>query len=216
MGDYLRRVGDGIKKGDANAADDLPELHATCAGLKAICTTWAGNTVEDCRRSCGGQGFLRASGICDLSSGTALAITAEGEVVILALQTARFLIKSVNNINSGRAVVGTMTYLSNPPLEKLNIKTFTGKTDVMIKLLQDRARNVAFQLHADFTAAMKKGMSFDKALNSVAVLAWHACECHCVYVMARNTLASLKQYITDSAAYAALSRLFDLNMLQII
>merc|ERR1719445_12456 len=97
-------------------------------------------------------------------------VTAEGEVVILALQTARFLIKSVNNIKAGRTVVGSMNYLSEPPLKKFNLTTYAGKTDMMIKLLQDRARRVAFDLHQDFTSAMGNGKSFDEALNSVAVL----------------------------------------------
>merc|ERR1719219_2300549 len=86
----------------------------------------------------------------------------------------------------------------------------------MVKLLRDRARRVAFDLHADFTAAMHKGLPFDKALNSVAVLAWHACECHTSYIMARNTAMSMEKYIPDVAARLALSRLFDLIMLQII
>lgn len=216
IGDYLIRVRTGIAQGDDSAADDLPELHATCAGLKAVCTTWAADMVEDCRRCCGGQGFLRASGICDLSASSVMTVTAEGEVVILALQTARFLIKSVNNVKAGRTVVGTMTYLSEPPLERLNLTTYAGKANIMLDLLRDRARNVAFQIHEDFTAATKKGMSFDQALNSVAVLAWHASECHCVYIMARNTVAALEKYITSAPTRLALSRLFELNMLQII
>ena len=63
-------------------ADELPELHATCAGLKAICTTWVANLCEDCRRACGGQGFLRASGLADHSLAVVGMVTAEGEVLL--------------------------------------------------------------------------------------------------------------------------------------
>ena len=34
--------------------DDLPELHATGAGLKALCCVLAADGIEDLRRSCGG------------------------------------------------------------------------------------------------------------------------------------------------------------------
>ena len=36
--------------------DDLPELHATGAGLKALCCVLAADGIEDLRRSCGGAG----------------------------------------------------------------------------------------------------------------------------------------------------------------
>jgi hypothetical protein len=65
---FLARVVEGIGAGDDSMADELPELHATCAGLKAYCTTWAAELVEDSRRTCGGQGFLRSSGIADMAS----------------------------------------------------------------------------------------------------------------------------------------------------
>ena len=35
--------------------DDLPELHATGAGLKALCCVLAADGIEDLRRSCGGE-----------------------------------------------------------------------------------------------------------------------------------------------------------------
>ena len=42
-----------MEDGDDSAADSLPELHATCAGLKAVCTTWAAALIEDSRKCCG-------------------------------------------------------------------------------------------------------------------------------------------------------------------
>ena len=53
--------------GEAGAADELPELHATCAGLKAWATVRGHAHIEECRKACGGQGFLRSSGIADLA-----------------------------------------------------------------------------------------------------------------------------------------------------
>ena len=47
------RLCQGVEDGDDSAADSLPELHATCAGLKAVCTTWAAALIEDSRKCCG-------------------------------------------------------------------------------------------------------------------------------------------------------------------
>jgi acyl-CoA oxidase len=57
--DYIRRVRGAIDGGDESAADGLPELHATLSGMKAAATVWAHEGIEECRKCCGGQGFLK-------------------------------------------------------------------------------------------------------------------------------------------------------------
>ena len=57
--DYIRSVRGAIDGGDESAADGLPELHATLSGMKAAATVWAHEGIEDCRKCCGGQGFLK-------------------------------------------------------------------------------------------------------------------------------------------------------------
>ena len=37
--------------------------------LQVWTTLYAHEGIEDCRKSCGGQGYLRSSGICDLTTG---------------------------------------------------------------------------------------------------------------------------------------------------
>lgn len=61
-------------------------------------------------------------------------------------------------------------------------------------------------------------MSFDEALNSVAVLAYHAAECHCAHVMARNMEEAVgnRKYVRDDAVRAALTRVLQLAACQII
>ena len=43
-----------MKSGNSNANDDLPEVHASAAGLKALCCCMAADGIEDLRRACGG------------------------------------------------------------------------------------------------------------------------------------------------------------------
>ena len=43
--------------------NEMKELAATSNGLKAMCTVMAHEGIEDCRKSCGGNGYLMASGI---------------------------------------------------------------------------------------------------------------------------------------------------------
>ena len=46
--------------------DQLPEVHACAAGLKALCCCDAADGIEDLRRACGGHGYLLSSGIAAL------------------------------------------------------------------------------------------------------------------------------------------------------
>lgn len=219
---FLQRVVAGVAKGDEAAADELPELHATCAGLKATCTGWAHACVEDCRKACGGQGVLRSSGIADNATMYAGAVTAEGEQIILGLQTARYLIKTVAQLRDGRgaAVPSSVQYLGDEPLHSVRLDTTPPEelTSVLCSLLRDRARRVAHDLEEDFAGATRDGKAFDAALNSVAVLAYHSAECHCKHVMARNMAAALAnpKYVPDGAVRAALTRVLQLAALQII
>merc|ERR1719272_2218647 len=100
------RVASGTEEEKDQAAAELPELHATLSGLKVWSTLWAHAGIEDCRKACGGQGYLRSSGVCDLSTDFAEPATVEGEQVIMSLQLARFLIKSVEDLSRGNAIVG--------------------------------------------------------------------------------------------------------------
>jgi acyl-CoA oxidase len=49
--------------------------------MKATATVWAHDGIEECRKCCGGQGFLKSSGIAKLSPNFTEWVTVEGEQV---------------------------------------------------------------------------------------------------------------------------------------
>jgi len=214
---YLGRIQNTVTMGtdkerDA-AAEELPELHATLCGLKVWSTLWAHTSIEDCRKACGGQGYLRSSGVCDLTAEFAEPATVEGEQVIMSLQVARFLIKAVGELAAGRPVVGSVEYLKDANLGPVRVESWRGQTDRLVELMKDRASRTAKKLAGAFKAAEAKGMGFDQALNSVAVLAYRAAEVHSAYVFVRNNLLGVQQQVKDPAIKTVLLRLLDLVML---
>jgi acyl-CoA oxidase len=91
-------------EGDDAAADDLPEVHSSAAGLKSLCTVMAANGIEDLRRCCGGHGYLMSSGIAPLEADfKGPNVTAEGDTYVLLLQLARFLMKAYGVARAGDA-----------------------------------------------------------------------------------------------------------------
>eukprot|EP00743_Colponemidia_sp_Colp-15_P005509 GILK01005925.1.p1 GENE.GILK01005925.1~~GILK01005925.1.p1 ORF type:complete len:1245 (-),score=193.11 GILK01005925.1:130-3834(-) len=90
---------------------NLTEMAATSAGMKAFCTYLAWEGTEDCRKCCGGNGYLLTSGVAQSSADYVWQTTAEGDWIILILQTAKFLVKSLQNVMSGKTLSGTVEYL---------------------------------------------------------------------------------------------------------
>ena len=209
---YIKRVQSAIQDGDESAADDLPELHATLSGLKATSTVRAHECIEECRKCCGGQGFLLSSGIAKLSPDFSEWVTVEGEQVILSLQCARFLIKAVHTAAEGRELTATVRYIaeSGQPIDIFNP---TG----IVNALKIRARLLAKRLTARFDALRTKGMDFDSALNAVAVLACKASEAHVDSFMLINNLASLEmEFENNLPTKRVMTMLLELQGLQIM
>lgn len=79
-----------ISKGDFSR---LAELHSQSSGLKSLCTDYAANGIETCRRALGGHGFGGGSGLIQLNSDYLSKPTVEGDNWMITQQTASYLIK---------------------------------------------------------------------------------------------------------------------------
>nr|DAD47719.1 TPA_asm: hypothetical protein HUJ06_017656 [Nelumbo nucifera] len=95
----------------ANDFSTLPEAHACTAGLKSLTTSSTADGIEECRKLCGGHGYLCSSGLPELFAVYVPACTYEGDNIVLLLQVARFLMKTVSQLGSGKKPVGTTAYM---------------------------------------------------------------------------------------------------------
>jgi hypothetical protein len=62
--------------------------------------------IEELRKCCGGAGYLLASGIAAIEADYKWRATAEGDTVVMLLQTARYLVKSAGDARNGRPLSG--------------------------------------------------------------------------------------------------------------
>lgn len=76
----------------------LADVHATSCGLKAFCTWWGTEALESCRRSMGGHAYLALSGIPRLIGDFGVMTTGGGDNIVLAQQTARYLLKAFQKV----------------------------------------------------------------------------------------------------------------------
>jgi len=213
VANYLGGVQKRIMEGEEAAGDELPMLHATLCGFKVFSTITSHAIAEDCRKACGGQGFLLSSGIASMPNEMAEPVTAEGEQVILSHQLSRFLIKEIRRVRAGHNALGQFTYLKEPPMQPVRLTSYAGATEQLLSLLRGRAAAYATKLEAAFLIAERPGQTFEATLNEVAVLAWKAAECHTFYCFMDNNSSSLKN-IAQPGAKAVLGRLLELALLQ--
>lgn len=105
-----------LEQGDL---DRLPELHAISCVLKAISTSDAARGIEECRKACGGHGYMTCSSFPTSYGMATAAETYEGENTVLYLQTSRFLMKAWHGVKSGQSMSPTVKYLERVSERKL-------------------------------------------------------------------------------------------------
>ncbi|XP_031128030.1 peroxisomal acyl-coenzyme A oxidase 1-like [Ipomoea triloba] len=112
VGEWLKSLyTDVTEKLQAGDFSTLPEAHACTAGLKSLTTSATADGIEECRKLCGGHGYLNSSGLPELFAVYIPACTYEGDNTVLHLQVARFLMKTVSQLFSGKHPVGTTAYM---------------------------------------------------------------------------------------------------------
>jgi len=87
VGEWLKWLyTDVTQRLQANDFSTLPEAHACTAGLKSLTTSATADGIEECRKLCGGHGYLCSSGLPELFAVYIPACTYEGDNIVLLLQ----------------------------------------------------------------------------------------------------------------------------------
>ncbi|HIZ97439.1 MAG TPA: acyl-CoA dehydrogenase family protein [Candidatus Janibacter merdipullorum] len=72
-----------IDSGEVTGESEQRELEARAAGLKAITTEHATDTIQTCREACGGAGYMSLNRFTDLKADTDVFTTFEGDNTVL-------------------------------------------------------------------------------------------------------------------------------------
>ena len=136
---------------EADTMDDdareaaLPDLHATCAGLKAF-STWACYYGIDTLRQClGGHGYSGYTALGRMFTDFAVQCTWEGDNTVMALQTARYLVASYEKLDRGERLAGSVSYLASLPRINRTKRTWGIRTEADLRVGSLRALLDAFR-----------------------------------------------------------------------
>lgn len=170
--------------------DNLPELHASACVLKAICTADCAQGVETLRLSCGGHGYMAASNLPATYGLVTAMCTYEGENTVLLLQTARFLIKILQN-EQNKQILPTMKYLK----DALQVQApFQKSVNWILTALQKTAAGKLDLANKRINERVKKGMAYEDAWNMTSIELVQAAEMHGRIFLVNTFIISVQNF----------------------
>lgn len=121
------------------------EYHAILSSYKALSSWYSVAALQDIRESCGGHGYSTYASLGRIRDNTDVHVTWEGENNVLIQQTAKFLLKQIQQTFKGKKItLNSMLFLETDPeaVNALNFK-FTSveellQPDLLIKMLEAR------------------------------------------------------------------------------
>eukprot|EP01089_Gocevia_fonbrunei_P017051 TRINITY_DN5438_c0_g1_i4.p1 TRINITY_DN5438_c0_g1~~TRINITY_DN5438_c0_g1_i4.p1 ORF type:complete len:416 (-),score=97.17 TRINITY_DN5438_c0_g1_i4:40-1287(-) len=225
--------GGGGSINDIADLDALPFLAATSAGLKALCTFLAWQGIEDLRKCCGGNGYLMSAGIAPLAADYVWQTTAEGDWIILMLQTARFLVKTMKSALKGQNVSGPVDYMiplvgkdpkdiklrSIAPPEATKVEDFLD-IDYLLRVFKFRALGAVVEIGEVLKWNLggegeEDDQTIVSSLNNCGLDLTDAVRIHCMTFMLSNFVDTVKA-VEDVESRKVLAQLCGLYALSVI
>jgi acyl-CoA oxidase len=199
--------------------EDMQEIEALAAGLKALATWNATTTIQECREACGGKGYLTENRMDDLKNDTEIYTTFEGDNTVLLQLVAKSKLTEFKQEFSNINVFGMLNYVANQAKTSLAEKNpfIVRNTDEEHLLDSEFHLNAfAYRERSLVTSAARrlKGL-IDSGMDSFD--AFNECQHHLVQVgFAYIERVVLEQFIgkvsetTDESLKAILKQLCDL------
>lgn len=185
---------------------NLKEVHATSAGLKAMCTWTTLHTIEQCRQSLGGMGYLAYANLSTMYQDHAVQCTWEGDNTVLTLQTGRYLVSCLRDLKSGKPLPKGVNYLNLIPTMKgmtLESKDVARLENIQ-KAFDVTCANLVLQAGKVVEGFMSKGQKLEGALEKASAATFIAAKLHCLNYMFRTLKkaseeapADLKQVLSN-------------------
>ena len=191
------------------------DIHATTSALKSYATTFTADGIEDCRKACGGHGFLVCSGLVELSNTYLQSCTVEGDNQMLPQQVIKVLLKLVAAVQSGDGAlvkeyeVTDMNYLIGPLKSLMESggdvptkSTFAFPPDTSTKDFSDIATLLTAFQHRSACLLLDVAMQLQSSMgDSTEQQAWNdallamarASRAHASYLLLRDFSNGLKE-----------------------
>ena len=164
--------------------DDMQEVEALAAGLKAMATWNTTHTLQECREACGGQGYLYENRLSRLKNDTDVFTTFEGDNTVLLQLVAKSRLTEFKQEFHDINMLGIISYVTSQAktmLTEMN-PVITRSTDEVHLLDQEFQLNAFRYRERDIltSAARRLKKHLDEGMDSFD--AFNVCQSHLVNV----------------------------------
>ncbi|MFE3460761.1 acyl-CoA dehydrogenase [Nocardiopsis aegyptia] len=211
------------------------ELESRAAGLKAIATWHATDTIQTCREACGGAGYLAENRIPQLKADSDIFTTFEGDNTVLLQQLTKGLLTNFQEhfgdldqlglvkFMAGRFVEAVIERTAATPLIERLVAAAPGRgTETslynrgwQLELLEDREQHVIEGLAGRLRRARKDGSDAFDVFNQAQDHVLTAGRAHMDRVVLEAFVAGIDR-CGDQSTTKLLNRLCDLYVLSVV
>jgi acyl-CoA oxidase len=189
----------------------VADIHASSSALKSFTTTVTADGIEDCRKACGGHGFLQSSGLPELSLTYLQSPTVEGDNHMLPQQVVKVLLKIVQTVQSNNEAalaeydMCDSKYLIEPLRSMLSQRkhenkpscTATSRVEmrqlpVLLKALQHRSARLLLEVAQQLELSVRAGASAEQAWNDALIQMARMSRAHSLFLLLNNFVSSLE------------------------
>lgn len=170
---------------------DTRELEAQAAGLKALATWHATQTIQQCREACGGQGYLAVNRIADLKADSDVFTTFEGDNTVLLQLTAKSLLTRFGKQLEDGGVAAMLRMVGKIALDKAIETTSVRSRDTSSTTLRSREFQRAAFAHREERLVRTAALRMRKRLG--ADMDPH----HALLEVQEHLLAAARAYIEN-------------------
>ncbi|MEU3016866.1 acyl-CoA dehydrogenase [Nocardiopsis sp. NPDC007018] len=209
------------------------ELESRAAGLKAVATWHATETIQTCREACGGAGYLSENRIPQLKADSDIFTTFEGDNTVLLQQLTKALLTNFKDSFGDLDQLGLARFMAGKVFETVIERTAAiplidrlvaaspGREGSLynrgwhLELLEDREKHVIEGLAGRLRRAGKDGGDAFEAFNAAQDHVLAAGRAHMDRIVLEAFVAGIDR-CGDQSTAKLLNRLCDLYVLSVI
>jgi len=230
----LKEIERKLVSSDQVTKAEVTDIHASSSGLKSFTTTVAADGIEECRKACGGHGFLQCSALPELVTTYLQNPTVEGDNHMLPQQVVKVLLKLVQAVQENQDLSDyepcdsfhLIPSLKSVMLEKKETCAARSEEDmldfgILLKAFRHRAARLLVEVAAQMQASITGGKSPQEAWNETLVEMARTSRAYSQFLLLRNFVDGIEDEEkaaaiggTESDVLRDLARLFGLYWME--
>jgi len=185
---------------------EVADIHASTSSLKSFTTTVASDGIEDCRKACGGHGFLTCSGLPELLTTYLQNPTVEGDNQMLPQQVIKVLLKLVQSVQNNedlssynscdaQHLISSLHSIKNGHVIRCPAQSASNLMDltVLLSAFRHRAARLLAECAQQIQSDVLNGKTTQQAWNDALIQMSRASRGYALLLLLNNFVEGIKE-----------------------